>query len=219
MRERPLVTEGNCSRCRLQGRREVRKHGHARQHVGNRARVRGSKCGPRVASRNAFGGGHEAPALEQSRERFHRHVSKIRLRRDRRHARAPVGREAIENLDQLQLIVEIVLEPEHDFIEATGQRRHARAAERLLEHAVAIFEVPGDQFTRPPAAAREEIRSLLAKRGRSQPRRHRPFVEHVIPRHDLAGDAGSAHVADDRCAVGQVKRFLSDRSRRGHRSL
>ena len=186
MREKPFSTEGNCCRCR---------------------RIAGARCGSAVkrgsastsargsADRNAFHASRAATRsiardvrarAKQSREARRRAGGRgNRRRRTARDARRPSRRQPIENLNQVQLIVEIVLEPQHDLVDG------ARAVQRLVQRrdrarpdrrrsSPARRAAPGRN---PPRNRARTWRSA----GRVEPRRHRPLVQHVVPRHDAPG--------------------------------
>jgi len=100
----------------------------------------------------------------------------------------------VEHLDQLQLVVEVVLEPEHDLIVL------ARAA----EGGVPLGKGLSDLGESTPASIGNEARSLLGKRFERQPGAHRPFVQHVAP----GKDGSLHHLPDDGngvVAVGDVQ--------------
>ena len=110
-------------------------------------------------------------------------------RRTRQALGLAVDRDAIENLNEVQLIVEVVLEPEDD--RPRGLRQRGVPRRELLPHLVEIRPV----LAREPAGAR------LAEPGLVEPGGHGPVVEGVPPRQDRAADR--RHVrggdgADDR---------------------
>lgn len=80
--------------------------------------------------------------------------------------------EAVENLEQVQLIVQVVLEPEHDLV--FGQRGRKG---RITGHQAALDDVGGIE------AGRRQVGGPLAtKGGVIEAGTHRPFVQHVVPR-------------------------------------
>jgi len=82
----------------------------------------------------------------------------------------------VQRLQELQLVVEVVLEPEH----------HARVRfQRLLEEPVAPLERLQQRPLRSPAAVAQEPRPHCPQLGRWHVR-HRPLVEHVLPREHRA---------------------------------
>ncbi len=81
-----------------------------------------------------------------------------------------------ERVEELELVVEVVLEPEH----------HVRAAaQRLDELPVALLERGEDRLAAPPTAVREEPGPHVQQ---LRPRNlgHRPLVERVLPRQHRA---------------------------------
>ena len=85
-----------------------------------------------------------------------------------------------EHVEELELVVEVVLEPEH----------HLQVvAERLEQLPVAPLERGEQRLPASPAAVGEEagagLQQLLARQ-----RRHRPLVEHVLPGQHGAAECG-----------------------------
>ena len=103
--------------------------------------------------------------------------------------------DAGQDLDQLQLIVQVVLEPEHGL---------APGRERREEGGVGRLEAGQDRVLRPEAGRREERRSGTAHGG-GVTRRDRPFVQHVAPHDHLAGQRGALDRPGDRIAVHDVR--------------
>ncbi len=88
------------------------------------------------------------------------------------------GTEPVEHLEQLELVVDVVLEPEHD-LAATGSLRQRVVASRQL--AACVHE-------RRPATAREERRAKVTQASRVEIARDRPDVERIAPGKDGAAE-------------------------------
>jgi hypothetical protein len=89
----------------------------------------------------------------------------------------PWSHEPVEHLDELQLVVEVMLEEEHDLL-VVPVARECRVASR---------EVPSGLRQARPAAFREEAGSYIRKLFRREPAGDGTLVQHVPPRQDLAG--------------------------------
>jgi hypothetical protein len=85
----------------------------------------------------------------------------------------------VEDLRELQLIVQVVLEPECHFLVRCGG----------AQATVAGFQLAGDVHSRS-AVRCEETRAQRPQRIERCRRRDRPFVEHVPPGQDLPFDTG-----------------------------
>jgi hypothetical protein len=80
-----------------------------------------------------------------------------------------------ERLDELELVVQVVLEPEDDAL-------------RLEELTVAAFERGEDRRAAPPPALRQERRPGAQQPGAGA-RRHRALVQDVLPRQHGAAES------------------------------
>ena len=100
-----------------------------------------------------------------------------------------------ERVDQLELVVEVVLEPEHH-LEAV--------AERLEQLPVAPLERGEQRLPAAPAALGEEA-GACAEQLLPWQRRHRPFVEHVLPGQHRAAEHGLAERVAGALAVRDVE--------------
>ena len=98
-----------------------------------------------------------------------------------------------EDLDDLQLVVEVGLEPQHEVAGAV-----------LRERAVAPLEL-GERPDVVGVLAREEARADPAQLG-VRDVGHRALVEHVAPREHRVGEAGAEDAGHRRVAVGDVQR-------------
>jgi hypothetical protein len=101
-----------------------------------------------------------------------------------------------EHVEQLELVVEVVLEPEQEAASVTP---------RCTKLAVAPLERRADRAAAPPAALREERRANLQELG---PRdiRHRPFVENVLPRQHRPAEARLTQRVPSALAVRDVQK-------------
>lgn len=92
-----------------------------------------------------------------------------------------MAREPVEDLDQLELIVKIVLEPKYHFI------RFSKPG----QHAIAPLQA-GKRFGFGPVAQLcKESRSNRPHLVERKPRRNRTLVQHVLPGKDLPAQAVS----------------------------
>jgi hypothetical protein len=104
--------------------------------------------------------------------------------------------DGVEDLDELQLVVEVVLEPEHDDLVAR---------ERRAEPGVAGAHVGLDRVRVTPTAAGEEPRPHRAKLLGVEVRRHRPLVQRVAPGDHVAPDPGRLDARHRGVAVRDVE--------------
>ena len=84
--------------------------------------------------------------------------------------------EPVEQLNELQLIVEIVLEPQYDLVVPCG----------IAEGRVALGELLLYFAQRAPAGGGDELRAPAGERVERQPGVHRPLVQHVAPGQEFA---------------------------------
>ncbi len=103
------------------------------------------------------------------------------------------GAEHREDLDDLQLVVEVGLEPQHEV---------ARAV--LRDRAIALLELR-QRADVGGVLPREEARADPAQLGVGHGG-HGALVEHVAPREDRVGEAGAQDAGHRRVAVGDVER-------------
>ena len=104
-------------------------------------------------------------------------------------------REPGQQLEQLQLIEQVVLEPQHDALEAGGRGKQAVAGGHLGLHGLQIA----------PALVGDEMRAQMGQRRQRQLGRHRPFMQHVAPGQDLAVEPRPPHDGGGAVAVGDVE--------------
>jgi hypothetical protein len=109
------------------------------------------------------------------------------------HQRVPAER--VEHLKQLELVAEILLEPEHDLFARPGGRQHGVAG---LESAAQLDRIA-------PAFGGQELRPLQRQRPQRKPGPHWPLVERVAPRQDLTLDPGRRQPTGGFVAVGDVQ--------------
>lgn len=103
--------------------------------------------------------------------------------------------EPVKNLDQLKLIVQVALKPEHDFIMRTER----------LEHLIAAGEIIKNGFLVPPSLGRDIAGPHLTERLEGETRRDRSFVKGVTPRTKLPIDAGEADLFKGGVAIRDVE--------------
>ena len=109
-----------------------------------------------------------------------------------RPSRAAFAGEEGENLDELELVVEVVLEPQFDALEiAVG-----------AQGGIALGELGGD-LGRVDAEAVGEIGDPRGRARHRGGRRDRPLVQHVAPRQDGAVAAGKPEEFGGAVAVGE----------------
>ncbi len=106
----------------------------------------------------------------------------------------PGGREAVEHLDELQLVVEVVLEPQRDFI----------MRKRIAEFLVSLPERGLDVRKRTPSSLGNESRALLRELRERKAGAHRPFVKNVLPGQHFTGELPQKKSGGD-VAVGDVQ--------------
>jgi hypothetical protein len=93
--------------------------------------------------------------------------------RSSRHTRRAVQRQTVEDLEQLELVVEVMLEPEDDLVHAS--------CGGIIEDLVAPRKAAADRFGRSPAAIREEVRATLAHGRGIQAGWHGALMQNVVP--------------------------------------
>ena len=103
--------------------------------------------------------------------------------------------EEIQQLDQLQLVIEIVLEPENYLVEVV----------QMSNDPVPLGEITADVGEFVPIVAGDEASALLAQLLQRKRCIDGSFVEHVTPGYDLSLDAGFTHGAGGAVAVGDVE--------------
>src|SRR3954470_4595052 len=106
--------------------------------------------------------------------------------------------QAGQDLDELELVVEVVLEPQHD-----GLAR----PEGLIQPLVASAQLLLDLLRAGGPEAGQVLRAHGPQLGRRE-RGHRPLVEHVAPGDDVAADSRPPHDVDGRVAVGEVEHAI-----------
>ena len=104
--------------------------------------------------------------------------------------------DGVEDLDELQLVVEVVLEPDHDDLVAGERGAQAR---------VAGAHVGLDRVRVAPAAGGEEPGAHGAKLVGVEVGGHRPLVQGVAPRDHVAADAGGLDARHRGVAVRDVE--------------
>ena len=100
-----------------------------------------------------------------------------------------------EHVEELELVVEVVLEPEHHL---------EVVAERLEELPVAPLERGEQRLPAAPAAVGEEA-GACAQQLLPWQRRHRPLVEHVLPGQHGTAERGLPQGVAGALAVGDVE--------------
>jgi hypothetical protein len=177
---------------------------------GTPGRERRERCGVGCAegSPGLAGGGQRlrrggAPGGPQRLELARAQLAqsaKPRPARERGHddqlGQRPVLVDQRQGVDQLQLVVQVVLEPEDD----TGA-----LAQRPDELAVTALERGADRAATPPAAAGEK-RSPDVQQLAARPGRHRPLVEGVVPGQHGSADRGRPKRVAGALPVGHVQK-------------
>lgn len=100
--------------------------------------------------------------------------------------------EDVERLEKLQLVVEVVLDPDHHAVEQ-GVRLHHRVARQEIGPCLGIGQAE-------PLA--EEPRPDVGERRKARRGHQRAFVENVPPRHHPAGQAGGGEHVGGGVAIG-----------------
>ena len=100
--------------------------------------------------------------------------------------------EPVEDLQELELVVEIVLEPQDDAVE----RR------RMGEPAVARLQIGRNLLPLAPAPVRQILGADRGQLGERASRRHRPLMQHVAPRQHLCARNRAAKQFAGRIAIG-----------------
>jgi hypothetical protein len=114
------------------------------------------------------------------------------------------GGDPREDLGELELVMEVVLEPEDD-VPPVG--------ERLVEGAIPVLEA-WEHGCGAPVVRADPAELMRGKR------RHRSLVEHVLPREELALEVGRLHRPDDAEPVRDVEgQGASSRSRSIQRQI
>src|SRR6185295_7400896 len=111
--------------------------------------------------------------------------------------------EEVEQLDELELVVEIVLEPEHNLVEII----------EALDDAIPLLKISADVRKIVPVVTGDELRALLAELFQRERRIDGSFVKHVAPGDDLSFDAGFAHGAGGAIAIRDVEPLRGQRQR------
>lgn len=94
--------------------------------------------------------------------------------------------EPIEDLQELKLVVEVVLEPQH----------HALEGARSCKAAIARLKICRDLLTVSPAAIGEIVRTDRGQLGKRRGERDRALMQHVAPRQNLgAADCAPQQLA------------------------
>src|SRR5205085_4811359 len=101
-----------------------------------------------------------------------------------------------EHVEELQLVVQVVLEPQHD--------RQA-VAQRIDQPPVPPLERRENRGAAPPPALREE-RGTDLQQPLPRYRGNRPFVENVLPREDRAAERRLPQRVAGALAVGDVQK-------------
>jgi hypothetical protein len=132
---------------------------------------------PRPAGKRARLQRHWPPPRPERLQLVRRKRAEVPIRLDQVERRVAGER---QSLQQLQLVVEVVLEPQH----------HARVRfQRVLEEPVTPLERLQQRLLRAPAAFAQEPGSYRSQLGRRQ-RGHRALVEDVLPREHRSAERG-----------------------------
>jgi hypothetical protein len=132
--------------------------------------------------------------VEQSQQPFRSERPQIFVRLHEAQPRTfeVTSREPVEHLDELQLVVAVVLEEEHDLLMVPVARKRR----------VASREVPFGLRQARPSAFREEAGAYIGKLFQREHAGDGTLVQHVPPRQDLAGQAGRPDPASGGISVG-----------------
>ena len=173
-RERPFAVDGNCSRCRRNAEaRNGRVPGAGFDHPEDRSRVGRAESLPGRATEGKLLFRRLAAIVEQSQQPFRSERPQIFVRMHDAQPRIPevASREPVEHLDELQLIVEVVFEEEHDLLVVSVARKRR----------VACREVPSGLRQVRPSALREEAGAYVGKLFQREPVGDGALVQHVPP--------------------------------------
>ena len=120
-------------------------------------RIRGAERRPGIARGEPLGRRHVASRGKESGKARRRQVPEIFVVRNGGDARRAVERQPLENLQDLQLIVQVVLEPQHDLVDrANGAER--RQPEGLGQCVIALPETSARSPRTIPSRSWREIR-------------------------------------------------------------
>jgi hypothetical protein len=133
--------------------------------------------------------GHGLTALEPVLHALRRHGAEVLGLAHQRQLRVRVAGEPVEQLDELHLIVEVVLEPEHDLVVLRGR----------AEQRVALPEIGVDLAELAPSRLGDEAGALARQRLERQVAPDWSLVQDVAPRQDRLPETGLLQ-----CAAGMV---------------
>lgn len=125
-----------------------------------------------------------------------RHGAKVFRFADERDRRPAHVGQSIEHLDELQLVVKVVLEPQYDLVVPPGPAKSGIAAAEILENS----------FPLSPAGLGDELRAFARKLLQDEARPDRSFVQHVAPRQYRSGNHSRQHPGGA-IAVGDVQQL------------
>ena len=128
---------------------EVWQFTDSREYVHNRSRIAGAKSCPRVARREPLCGRDFGAGREESGKARRWLDTQIVVGRHRGDARTAVQRQAVEYLQEVQLVVEIVLEPQDDLVD---WGRACRSEQGPVQRPIAVGQRAANRFGRPPTA-------------------------------------------------------------------
>src|SRR5215204_3372217 len=191
---KPVATPGQVLQRAAQGRREVREGGGR---GGGQRRQRG-RVG-RAEGRPGPPGEGELIGGDRGRDgRGRVGGGEERARQDGAHAarRGSGPGQRVERLQELQLVVEVVLEPQHDDLAVRGGLGQTGVAGG--QRGLGLVAVG-------PAAGGQEGGPLGPQGRRMQAGADRTLVQHVVPRQHLVAGLRGAQPAPERVAVGDVQ--------------
>ncbi len=197
--ERPSWTEGNCSRWRPNAAGRKDRSGEV---VAARA---GSVGGPSPSCQRELRRGDDPPRRPERGDLLGVELAEAVERLDtgesvgadqRQAGVAKVSlREPVEDLEQLELIVEVVLEPEDDLLVVRDRG----------EGVVALLQVGQRRLVRCPPSVGKEAGPDRTQLLGGEPARDRPFVQHVASGDDRAGGADRRQAVAGGIAVSDVQ--------------
>jgi hypothetical protein len=115
----------------------------ARENIHDRSWIRGAKGRPRVVRRESLCGRDVRASSKKSGKPRRWLSAEVVARGDRSHPGTSIDWHAVEDLQQVKLIEQIVFEPQHDLVD---RRLSGCPEERALEHSIAVGQPAANRF-------------------------------------------------------------------------